>query len=454
MLRRIPAAVLAVLAALPLTALLYGRAVSGFFIFDDFAWLECAADTLASWHHIFTLHISNFFRPVCHVLFASIEGLFGPAPIPYHVVALVLHVTCAALLANLVRRLVGEHRIALLTALLFLLLPVHAEALLWISAISEPLSIAVLLVGLTAWHRFLTSSRGRAASYAVTLLALVVALAAKESTTVMVPLMALVHWSTRARALAPLPRSPLACYLLPVLVLAAYLVAQWHWQRDAFLIAEGHYRLGAGALRLLARAVWRLLDHAWPPFALALVGSLSRPRGTGSIRRLPTAARAVAPAIIALVVALLPYLFFRRLELAGRYLYLAAAITALLGALALGALLRAGLRRDRLLAALAVAALAAQALTVAPDAVDRYLTAAAQSQRFIRAATRDLPASAQPTLLLDSLLVGQHLTAAMRVFHPGHQANFRAVTRTELRANGPRGRVYRYDPSTGFQPRQ
>jgi hypothetical protein len=152
-----------------------------------------------------------------------------------------------------------------------------------------------------------------------------------------------------------------------------------------------------------------------------------------------------------------PYLFFRRLELAGRYLYLAAAVTALLAALALGGLLHSGLRRDRLLAGLAVAILAAQALTVAPTLVDRHVTAATASARFIHAARRDLPPSAQPTLLLDSLLVGQHLTAAMRLFHPGHSTNFRAVTRGELRdalrSSGPRSRVYRYDPSMGFRPR-
>jgi hypothetical protein len=424
------------LAAVPAGTLLvclwlYGRALVGYFIYDDFVWLDCASDTLLDWRHIFNLHISNFFRPVCHLVFAALSAVWGPNPVAHHVAAFLLHVACATLLGLLAARL-ADWRTGVLCTTLFVLIPLHAEAVTWIAAITEPIAALSMLACLLAWHRFVESRR--ASSYLLALVAFLLALGAKESAVMLLPLMVLVDWAQRPPRRRWFPR--LWPYAAPTLLLAIYLILQSRWQRTSYLIVHGHYALGSHVLPTVGQSLWRLLDQTWLPPLAAAIGALVR---RVPVARLLSALRTVAPALVAVPLVVLPHAFFRHSTLSGRYFYLAAASMALVGALALRTLL--GDRTGRVIVVLALGWMAAQAATLAPVAVDRYLVVASEQRQFVQAARR-IPTPEVSTTILSSPLVGEHLFAALRVFHPGRTSHLFATSRPRQPAPGL---VWRWD---------
>ena len=87
--------------------LLYYRILDCFFILDDFVWLDCARQAQRDISQVFGLEISNFFRPVVHLVFAALYTAFDISPMPYHVASFVANALCATLLAHLAFLLSG-----------------------------------------------------------------------------------------------------------------------------------------------------------------------------------------------------------------------------------------------------------------------------------------------------------------------------------------------------------
>ncbi len=101
-----------------------------------------------------------YYRPLLGLLVASLRGLLGAAPAPWHALSLALHAAVAVVLLGvtreLLRRVDGEEpraaaRAALLGALLFAVAPGKAEAAAWVYGLGNLVLALLALLALRAW---------------------------------------------------------------------------------------------------------------------------------------------------------------------------------------------------------------------------------------------------------------------------------------------------------------
>jgi hypothetical protein len=138
---------------LVLTLLVYLRCLADGFVYDDhmeivrnrylgqwqFLWKSFVHDI---WWFRAPAHLpqSSYYRPLQNVWLALNFHLLGRNPVGWHVMKILLHLCVVLLGFRLAQLLTGSAEAALLTALLFGVMPSHVESVVWISAIPEPLT--------------------------------------------------------------------------------------------------------------------------------------------------------------------------------------------------------------------------------------------------------------------------------------------------------------------------
>jgi hypothetical protein len=412
------------------SSLLYARAFDGFFIYDDFAWLGCALDSQSSLLHIFNLHISNFFRPLAHLYFAALYALCGPSPFAFHLGSLALHVVNVVLMAALVLRLTRLPWLTFFSTLLFACMPVYNEALGWVSGVTEPVATLPVLLTLLSFRRYLEGGpRGRAASYALVALSFALALLAKESSVSLLPLLALLHLGLRhlgrARPVGLLPYLPLGILLL------AYLLGQHRIQQENYLVKLRIFSIGPHALLTVGNSLAHLARRSWPVLVAPLLLALLTPP---SVARIRAHLGLAALFVLALLVAMLPYAMFAGRLLASRYFYLPSMIFAVGTALLYrSAFVDGGRILKQVVPPLALSALVLVATDALPPSLGSYLAASRRTGRFVHALEQLPPAGPGPVAVAGSLLKGQHLEDAMRLFY--RRAGYASVEVGEIRAS-------------------
>jgi hypothetical protein len=405
------------LACFILSELLYERALTGFFVLDDFAWLDCALETRASLSSLFNLHISNFFRPLAHAYFAALLSLIGPDAFGFHIASLVLHSANALLFSALVLRLSRLPSLAVFAALAFVLLPTYTEAVIWVSGVTEPIAALPMLLALLTFRRYLEgppSVRGWPA-YLATVLFFALALLAKESTVALLPLLALLHLGLRLFGRAR-PVGLLPTYLPLAALLCLYLAFQLRVQQESYLVQHGLFSVGPHAFAALGHGLRHLARRSWPillpPVLLAVLG-----RGFGAVPLRETL-KLVALFLAALVATMAPYTLLVGGVLASRYFYLPAMIVALALALGLQPALVGGRRNPwRVLPPLCLIGLVPFSIVTASSPIERYLLSSQRTSRFVRAAAGLPLATGEPVALLGSPLAAQPLRGAMHLFY-------------------------------------
>ena len=151
-----PAAITAIVA---LTALIYLRCLGNGYVFDDhemiivnryigewsFLWKALVND---SWWFRDPAHLpqSHYYRPLQDIWLGLNYQIFGLNPVGPHALMVGLHLIAVVLAYRIATRLAADRIAGLVAALLFGLLPVHAEAVIWATAIPESLA-GVLLLG-------------------------------------------------------------------------------------------------------------------------------------------------------------------------------------------------------------------------------------------------------------------------------------------------------------------
>jgi len=305
---------LAALAIVALTLYAYRDLPAHAFAADDYQWLlgvrglsfgellRRAFDPAAQTH---------FYRPLIWLLFWLQTRAFGLDPRGFHAVSLALHLLNAALLGALLYRLqiaycklhIEEAQYAicnlqfaipLLTMAIVALHPAPFEAVVWISAQSELLASALLLLALHFWLKprpadaemqRQAAGRRRRICWSPHLLAstltLGLALLAKESAVIGLPLLILLGRGPRVRRQAShiTPRASIfnaQCsmlnFVLPTLLTLGYIALQIMIERRNYLLQQGGYGLGMqvvlNPLRSLALLVAPLpgtedADAAW-----------------------------------------------------------------------------------------------------------------------------------------------------------------------------------------------
>jgi hypothetical protein len=148
--RREAAMLAAILAA---TALVYLPSIGNGFVWDD--WLQIVdADLIHRWSGVGRSFVNDawwfqdpthlpksaYYRPMQATWFGLNYMIFGDRPAVWHAEKIVLELIGVMLSFRLAQLLTRNSTVALLTAAIFGLLPANAEAVVWASAIGEPLS--------------------------------------------------------------------------------------------------------------------------------------------------------------------------------------------------------------------------------------------------------------------------------------------------------------------------
>lgn len=90
---------------------------------------------------------NNFYRPLQLIMYMIVFKFFKLNPVGYHLLNLVLHIFNALLLYMVITKLFNT-KIAFLTTTLFIVHPIHTEAVTYMSGTADPLSVFFCLVSL------------------------------------------------------------------------------------------------------------------------------------------------------------------------------------------------------------------------------------------------------------------------------------------------------------------
>jgi hypothetical protein len=158
-----------------------------------------------------------FFRPMFAAVFLVLARVGGDVPLPFHVAGLLIHATSAAFVYVLAQRFFQRRDVAAFAFAVFLLNPLQAEAVLWVSGLQDLLWTGFMLAALVVYtgSQVLTVTR-----LCVTVLLVIFSLLSKETAVSFVLLLPLTDWAFFSMKRGPL--LPIA-YSGFVLTLAAYL---------------------------------------------------------------------------------------------------------------------------------------------------------------------------------------------------------------------------------------
>jgi tetratricopeptide (TPR) repeat protein len=153
------------------------------------------------WKHIFTGdawafqggHSSFFYRPLQFAIYWLIYRLAGSDPTPFHLVNLTLYAATGCLVYRLGRKLLRSDIGALIGAFLWLVHPLHVEAVAWISALPDLGAGFFYLLAFLLFCNAETAARGKLAKHALAALVFLPALFFKEMA-LSFPLMVVAYW--------------------------------------------------------------------------------------------------------------------------------------------------------------------------------------------------------------------------------------------------------------------
>jgi len=264
---------LAALALLP-----YLSSLRNDFVYDDSDQV-LANPYIRNFHHlreIFTSSVwsfmgdfrgaSNYYRPMMSMGYLFCYQIFGPHALGFHLANLLANLGVVLLLFLITLKMFRSPAVALVTACIFALHPIHNEAVNWIAAVTE-LELAVFY--LLAFGFFLASARGTGKCSAPLQLAMagsfVAALLSKEQALTLPVLAALYEHFFRADRAETAKVQKIRRYGALWLLAAIYLVLRARYLggfapnlgREGF----GTEELVISALALIGQYCWKLV---WP----------------------------------------------------------------------------------------------------------------------------------------------------------------------------------------------
>jgi tetratricopeptide (TPR) repeat protein len=221
--------------------------------------------TRLSWdsvREIFTTYLSGNYHPLPLLSYAVEYALFGPVPLPFHAVNLLLHLLVVWLAFLVVMAIDGRFETALVAALIFGIHPMRVESVAWVSDRKDLLMAAFFLASLLAY-----AARTRTGSRFLMPLSfcLFVGACLSKGTAVVLPAILLLVDRAMGRSVG---RKSLVA-LTPFLAAAAFFSALAFHARASYegVLAEGSYTL----FHRFYHGAWRLffyyLARFFQPFA-------------------------------------------------------------------------------------------------------------------------------------------------------------------------------------------
>jgi protein O-mannosyl-transferase len=205
---------------------------------------------------------TNFYRPLHIFSYWLIWRVAGPNPTAYHLFQWILYMATGLVVFQIGRELLGNDLAAFAGSLLWLLHPLHVEAVAWIASVPEVGCGFFYLLAFLLFLRAEKPGSRRLAPHALAALAYLPALFFKEAA-FSFPLLVVAYWFFFPAAAEPWRRRA-ACWGMYVAAAALYSAAR--------MAALGHFS-GTGHLwrihpQLVAAAVGLLGQHArlffWP----------------------------------------------------------------------------------------------------------------------------------------------------------------------------------------------
>lgn len=178
--------------------ILYSPSLGAYFNADDFNFLKFLHQNIRQllagqyWNEWFIGGVVNYavFRPIGNLFWLVNYAAFGVEPFGYHFVTVMFHVVASLAAFSLSYLLTHNRIVAGMAAIIFAVMPVHAEAVAWIAANYDVLSGMYFLIAFIFY--ILYRRRQSVWFYIVALVAFGFGLASKE-TVLTLPLMLLVY---------------------------------------------------------------------------------------------------------------------------------------------------------------------------------------------------------------------------------------------------------------------
>jgi Tfp pilus assembly protein PilF len=186
----------------------YVNALNGYFVWDDEILVQrnMAIRGLSGIPNLFTQDMSGnrqdvysygFYRPLVMAVYAIGYSFSGLDVQVYHFINILMHILTTLSICFLVYLLFGNYLTALLCGLLFLIHPVHVEAVTYISGLADPLSAFFILWSFIFYIEYLKS--GRKLLYIFLLISYILALFSKENSLIFPVILLLYHWAFKVK---------------------------------------------------------------------------------------------------------------------------------------------------------------------------------------------------------------------------------------------------------------
>lgn len=146
---------------------------------------------------VFTTYDPELYVPLTLLSYQVDHALGDGSPFPFHVHSLLLHALNALSVCWLAYLLLRNRLVAVLVGAMFLLHPLHAEAVAWASGRKDLLSTFFFLGSLLSW--FYWRDRGERRLYLIALALFVLGLMAKVMVLTLPPLLLLLVWLREGR---------------------------------------------------------------------------------------------------------------------------------------------------------------------------------------------------------------------------------------------------------------
>lgn len=217
--------------AVVISFFLFGNTINGKFVLDDHSVIEKRESLksfdigkifLEPWHP--GAPWAGNYRPLSLISF-SLNSLISDDPVGFHVINIVLYALNVALIFYLVRKIASE-KVALVTAVLFLFLPIHVEPVASIVGRKELLG---MFFGLLTIHYFLSQR------FMLSSLTLLLSVLSNEASVALLPLIGVFLIIQKENFKTYLNR---AIYYLPPV--AIYFILRY--------LALGQYAFGGGSI--------------------------------------------------------------------------------------------------------------------------------------------------------------------------------------------------------------
>ena len=175
------------------TLLAWAPGLGGQFHYDDLP--NVVMDPATSDPAALAGRLANGFRPLVRLSYAADHRLWGFAPAGFLATNLALHALTVLGVAALARRRLRSETSVAFAAAVFALQPAHAAAVAWTSGRSTLLATVLMVAALLAHER----ATGSLCWLCVSLLAMTLAVLAKETALVLPVLLACPKWLTRCK---------------------------------------------------------------------------------------------------------------------------------------------------------------------------------------------------------------------------------------------------------------